>query len=59
MIKVVGLMAGELSIGAHMCVTAFQFHVTSGKPLWEPRVVLGLVSKSELLENRRRPSEDS
>ena len=53
------VLVTERSRGARTCTTAFWLHVTSGKPLWGPRVVLGPPSKSELLENRWRPSGDS
>ena len=48
----IGLVARELSIGAPMVITTFELQVTSRKPLLGPRVVLGLVSKDELLEKR-------
>ena len=53
------LVAGELSIGAPTGITTLKLHVTSQKALWGPRVVLGLLSKNELLEKRSRASEDS
>lgn len=36
-----------------MVITTFELHMTSQKPLLGPRVVLGLMSKDELLEKDR------
>lgn len=48
-----GLAAGQLSVGAPVCVMTFRLHETSWEALLGPGVVLGLMPENELLGKRQ------